>query len=194
MAIQDTTPSAGPTTTTTPRADVSYQVERRLDANGIFMGGLVAGVIAGAVMALVWMIKAGIEGAGFFLPARAIAGTYYGAEALAAGGGWAITLGVLTHVVVSAFWGLLFAWVGGARMSTGAACFAGLLYGIAIWALMSYAVLPAINPAMLGRVSDEPGWWFGYHLIFGGMLLLTPGLARAFSTRRRIERVPAATP
>ncbi len=192
MAAQRTE-TRPPATTTTSRTETAYSVEHRLDANGIFLGGLTAGIIAGLVMAAVYMIRDWAQGMGFWLPVKNIAATYYGVEALV-GGGWTIFLGLVTHVVVSAFWGLVFAWVGGARISTGAAFFAGLLYGIAIWALMSFAVLPAINTTMLDRVSMQPGWWFGYHLIFGGMLLVTPPLARAFSSRRRVERAHVVRP
>ncbi len=201
MAIQQkvpTTPTTPPPSTgrregapwsSAPRTDTGYLLERDVDANGVLIGGILAGLVAGTVMALVAMTTSAVAGGSFWLPMLAIAGTYYGPEALAGGAG-AITLGALTHLVVSAFWGLLFAWVGGARISTGSAFFAGLLYGIAIWALMSFAVLPAINEVLLDRAMVEPGWWFGYHLIFGGMLLLTPLLAQAFSDRPRVGRVP----
>lgn len=202
MAIQQkvpTTPSTPPPSTaprstaprtTGPRTDMGYHLEPDVDANGVLTGGILAGLVAGIVMALVAMVASSVAGGSFWLPMLAISATYYGADALAGGAG-TIALGVLTHLVVSAFWGLLFAWVGGARISAGSAFFAGLLYGIAIWALMSFAVLPAINEVLLDRAAIEPGWWFGYHLIFGGMLLLTPPLAQAFSDRRRVPRVPA---
>ena len=44
-------------------------------------------------------------------------------------------------------------------------------------------LLPWLNEVVLQRLMVAPGWWFGYHLIYGGMLFLVLSLARALGGR-----------
>src|SRR5262249_54108918 len=70
--------------------------------------GALGGILAGIAMAVFLMAYAGVTGAGVGLPVRLIAATPYGVDALVRSPGM-LLVGVLIHVAVSAFWGLLFA-------------------------------------------------------------------------------------
>lgn len=157
--------------------------DTRVNVRAGILGGVVAGVIAGVVMAMVAMIRASVLGLGFWLPVKQIAALWYGVDALILGAG-AVWVGLLTHLVVAALYGLLFGTTVGRTGSMAGSFAGGLLYGVAIWAVMTWVALPLTNEVMLERVTLMPWWWFGYHLIFGGMLFLTPPLVNAFAAPR----------
>ncbi len=143
-------------------------------------GGIVAGLIAGVVMGVVSMLHAAATGLGFFLPLRLIAATAYGVDA-EIGGANVITAGLALHLIASMIFGLIFGVLVGRRMHAGVAFVWGLIYGIVVWALMTFIGLPSIDPTMRARVAMMPISWFINHLVFGGMLFLTPLLSRAFA-------------
>lgn len=152
-------------------------------------GGVVAGLIAGMAMEIVAMVHAWAIGAGFWLPAYMIAALWYGEPALI-GGADVIIVGMLTHFATAAAFGLLFGLIVGRDFSTGAALVAGLVYGVAIWAVMTYVTLPLFNSVMYERApSMMPGMWFILHLVYGAFLAFTPPLARAFENRTATRTV-----
>lgn len=156
----------------------------RFDVSGVIIGGGIAGILAGIVMAMAAMVYAAANGSGFWLPVRTIAATWYGANALV-GGAAVLIVGMVTHLGNSAFWGAIFAALPPRRKSVPAALVGGLVWGVVVWALMSFAVMPRLNPTMYARtVAMEGGWWYILHLIYGGMLVVTPGLMRRVSDRR----------
>ncbi len=161
-------------------------------ASGSAIGAAaVAGLIAGVVMAAASMLYSSVTGMGMWLPVRTISAVWYGVGALVGGVG-VLAAGLITHMVVSAAWGAIFGLFVGRKRTTGAAAGIGLLYGAAIWAIMTFLVLTWLNRDMYERVMLHPWWWFGYHLLYGLVLgALTPGLARAFSGVERDR--PAAT-
>ncbi len=152
---------------------------RRYEGKTRAGAGIVAGLVAGVVMALVAMIRAGTLGLGFWLPMKLVAALFWGVEALIGGGG-VVVVGILIHLTVAGVAGLLFGLVLGNRLNAGGALVMGAIYGVAIWALTTWGVLPVLNPVMLDRQMVAPGWWFGYHLIFGATLFLMPLLTQAF--------------
>lgn len=155
--------------------------ETTKDTGARFTAGAIAGVIAGIVMAMIAMSRAAFVGMSFWFPVEQIAATFYGVDALLGGGG-PIIVGVLIHMVTSAVLGGL-AGLFLAKLSTAGAFGAGLLVGVVIWALMTFLVLPIANEVMRERVALMSGWWFTYHLVFGGMLFLTPVLFRRLGHR-----------
>lgn len=159
----------------------------RADWKGACLGGLVAGLVAGVAMAMVAMIRAGVTGMGFWLPPKQIAATLFGVDALIGGAGVIVT-GLMIHMMTSAIFGVVFGLIGGGRIFAWAAMALGFLYGVIIWAGMTFIGLPVVNEVMRDRVAMQPVWWFGYHLIFGGMLFLTPLLAKAFSSERQTAK------
>lgn len=153
------------------------------DVRSVIIGGGIAGVLAGIVMAMAAMLYAAANGSGFLSPVRSIAATWYGAEALVGGIG-VLIVGLVTHLGNSAFWGALFAALPPPRKSAFAALLGGLVWGVVVWAIMSFTVMPWLNPTMhAGTVRMGGGWWFIFHLIYGGMLVVTPGLVRRVSAR-----------
>jgi hypothetical protein len=157
----------------------------KFDFRGVIIGGGIAGILAGIVMAMVAMFYAAANGSGFFLPVRSTAATWYGANALLGGAGVLIA-GLATHLGTSAFGGVVFAALPSSRKSATVALLSGLVWGVVVWAILSIAVMPWLNPTMYaGTVGREPVWWFVLHLIYGGMLAITPGLVCRVSARWR---------
>ena len=153
----------------------------RFDVRGVIIGGGIAGILAGTVMAMAAMFYAAANGSGFFLPLRSIAATWYGANALLGGAGVLIA-GLVTHLGTSVFGGVFFAALPSSRKSARVALISGLVWGVVVWSILSIAVMPWLNPTMYSEtVGREPVWWFVLHLIYGGMLVFTPGLVRRFS-------------
>lgn len=151
--------------------------------------GAVAGLVAGIAMSMVAMFRAWSTGMGFWLPVKNIAAMWFGVDALLGGVG-TILVGMMTHMVVSIGWGAVFGLFMGRRRTIGAALLVGLVYGTAIWFVMTYIGLPLVNETMLERVQMQPWWWLGFHWVYGMVLALTPPLARSFSHLPR--EAPAA--
>jgi hypothetical protein len=149
--------------------------------------GAVAGLIGGMVMSGFSMIGAAAAGESVWAPARMIASTFLGPDPTGAG---AVVFGMFVHFAFSAFLGALFGLVVGRGWKLGWAVAAGVLWGAIIWAVMTWLVLPAINPAMRAEVLKSPGSWFAEHAIFGAILGLTPWLAANFARPAR-EGIPA---
>jgi hypothetical protein len=142
----------------------------RFDVRGVIIGGGIAGILAGTVMAMAAMFHAAANGSGLFPPVRSIAATWYGANALLGGAGVLIA-GLVTHIGTSAFGGMVFAALLSSRKSATVALLSGLVWGVVVWAILSIAVMPWLNPTMYSEtVGREPVWWFVLHLIYGGML------------------------
>ena len=156
----------------------------RFDVRGVIIGGGIAGILASIVMAAAAMLYAAANGSGFLLPVRSIAATWYGANALVGGVG-VLIVGLVTHLVTGALGGVAFAVLPSSRKSATAALLSGLVWGVVVWAILSFAVMPWLNPTMYaGTVGKEPGWWFVLHLIYGGMLVVTPSMVRRVSAHR----------
>lgn len=156
------------------------KIETREIQSGSSAGaGLLAGFIAGIVFALVAMFRSMDLGMSFWLPMQQVSGWFFGVDALL--GGWIPTVvGIAIHLALSSGFGLVFGFLA-SKLSMSGAFWAGIFYGIAIWAVMTFVVLPALNPTMLARVGLAPTWWFGLHLIFGAVLSLASPFARNFA-------------
>ncbi len=141
--------------------------------------GIVAGMIAGVVMAMVAMFRAGSSGLGFLLPLKLIAALFWGVPALIGGVG-VLIVGLLIHMVVSGGGGMMFGLMVGNRFNAGAALVGGVIWGIVIWAINWWVFLPWLNQVMLDRQMVMPTQWFVLHLIYGAMLFLVPSMTRAF--------------
>ncbi len=153
--------------------------------------GIVAGMMAGVVMAIVAMFRAGSSGLGFLLPLKLIAALFWGVPALIGGVGVLIT-GILIHMVVSGGVGMMFGLMVGNRFNVGVALVGGVIWGIVIWAVNLWVFLPWLNEVMLERQMVMPTQWFVLHLIYGAMLFLVPPLTRAFGGGG--EPRPASSP
>ena len=75
-------------------------------------------------------------------------------------------VGMMIHFATAMMFGILFALWGG-RCSYGPAIGWGIAYGLAIWVVMHFVVLPIVNPVM----AQMPYLQFAMlHMIFGGTL------------------------
>lgn len=141
-----------------------------------FWGGCFAGWIAGAIMLLTWMAAAVSDGAELLDPLQWVGGS--------------TGAGLLIHFVVSgllgAAFGMLIGWQppGFRDQPVGdRALVSGLAYGVLVWAVMTWIVLPFVNPTMKLRVESFPVWWFLLHMIYGSTLLLAPVFRRKILVR-----------
>jgi hypothetical protein len=141
--------------------------------------GAVAGVIAGACMAVLLMIVSAAAGMGFWHPLALAGGLFYGVNAILDGIGPVLT-GVIAHLSLTAVLGAIFGSLLSKEQGTvGRAAGWGLLYGIPCWAVTTYILLPLLNPTMGARVDLAPGWWFLSFLTFGFVLGVTPIIRQA---------------
>lgn len=148
--------------------------------------GAVAGLVAGAMMAMYAMVSSaiGFGGQGFFTPLYGIAapvvgmgdmersmqsGLFYFAPGSA-------FVGLMGHMMWSAIYGAIFGAIVGALRTTGAAAIAlGAAFGIAIMLLMSFVVLPLFGLGSMPQMVGTPSWIIE-HLIFGMVLGAWPAL------------------
>jgi hypothetical protein len=140
--------------------------------------GALAGLGAGTVMWLCLMCWTASRGQGFWPPLQLVAGTFLGVSAVL-GGAAAGVLGAALHLLASAFWGLLFGALVDPYARPRQVVWGGLLYGAAVWLVMSFSVLPVLDPVMGERMALMPGAWFACHLVYGACLTITPRLRRA---------------
>lgn len=160
-----------------------------------FGGGAVAGIVAGAAMGIFAMVAgATYLDSGFFTPLYHIASTFIEPTAMETSmqramngdlfyfsAGPAI-LGLAVHMMVAVLFGLIFASIArAARLRSGVAPAVGVIYGIAVFAVMSLVVLPAVADVFGGgRAISEMPEMVGYgtfaveHALFGLVLGLWP--------------------
>jgi hypothetical protein len=167
---------------------------RALDAHAgesieVLEAGITAGLVGGALMALFLMTYMAVVGYGFWMPLRLIGATIYGVDALVAGAGIA-ALGGIIHLVISTLFGVLFASLVQRHAGPAAAVVFGVAFGVVVLVLMTYLVLPTLDPVMRARVALVPGAWFLAHLLFGLGVATAPRFRRAF---RAPPGMPAST-
>lgn len=149
--------------------------------------GAMAGLTAGVLMGLAAMLREYATGLGFFFPLQQIAAVLFGFEALV-GGGWVIFSGLLIHLLVSAILGSIFGAIMGSRaLNRNDALLGGLIYGVVVWFVMSFLVLPWANPAMDARTELHSGWWFFYHIVYGFFLVLTPFYLHSMHPETKVQ-------
>lgn len=152
---------------------------RRPRSGHVWGPGAVAGLSGAFVMGLLAMIVAAASGEGFFAPMRLVAGTFLGLGALSAGFG-AILLGIVTHLAVGLGYGVIFAAILGEETGPGMRFVAGLLYGMAIFIVMTLFIMPLVDMLMATRI--DVLWFLVYHLVYGFTLALVVPAARARRT------------
>lgn len=149
--------------------------EHKVGRQDFVFAGAQAGVCGGFALMFVLMVYSYGVGEGFWLPLKSIAGFILGVDALVGTGG-AIFLGFCIHVVASACFGAIFALLVPKDSSSGPLFLEGIIYGLVVWAVMTFVVLPLVNSTLSDRVATMATAWFFAHLLFGGFLALIPGL------------------
>lgn len=145
-------------------------------ARRVWGSGLAAGLVGAVAMGLVAMIVAAASGKGFFVPMKLVAGTFMGPAAMTAGAS-AVVLGAVTHLVVGSFFGVIFAAIMAEDAAPGLRFAASLVYGVAIFIVMTIFILPLIDQTMAGHI--DVIWFLVYHLVYGFSLSLVVPAVRA---------------
>lgn len=121
----------------------------------IGLAGALAGLAGGLAMAIVAALISVSMGQDIWHESKRIAAIVYGPAALAAAGFdlGPVLLGTLIHLAVSALLGAIFGivtrrWLG-LTSDFGTPVLAGLIYGLMIWLVAYFLILPLINPALL---------------------------------------------
>jgi hypothetical protein len=105
-------------------------------------GGIVAGLIAGAVMCVMLVIAAVEKGGNIWQPLKGAATPFLHERAMQPGLDVpAIAAGLGCHFAIAAIWGALFG-VLAYGLSRGLTVVAGAVWGIVVWIGMYYVVLP----------------------------------------------------
>ena len=133
---------------------------------------LFAGLIAGFVMGMLEMVFEGLAGLGIWSPLVFIGATVQRdlqtltppAPFLAV----AVALGMMGQLMNSVLLGLVFAWLAAPRLGGAAAMFAGgILFGLIVFALTWFVVLPLLDPVML---QVNPAGFAASHVVWGAIL------------------------
>ena len=144
---------------------------RGRDIGAAILAGALAGLIAGLVLAVFMTLLNVANGVDPWVGAKAAGAPFIGARATVPGfDASAVLVGVLTHFAVSAAWGAAFGLVF-MGLAAGATVAAGLAWGVVVWIVMYYIVLPLAALASLARGSPVPIAVLN-HLVFGLALAL----------------------
>jgi hypothetical protein len=160
----------------------------------IVKSGALAGIVGGILMAVWAMIATSALGLGPLVVPQLIGATFQGPEALVRGAG-TVALGLVVHLLVSAGFGVLFATLVRRDTPLGVGMLAGVAYAMALFVLMTFIVVPVVNPVMSNRVSMMVGTTLIMHLLYGIGVGLTPLIRRGLADIRpggRTPRYPAA--
>ncbi len=147
----------------------------RRTASEIVVPGLVAGVLAGTVMMLGALVHSAVAGLGFTWPLHRVADAAIAGQATAQGGASAV-IGAAVHLAISAVWGVLFVALVPRGAPLPAAVGLGVVFGLMVFLVMTWMVVPWANDALWQTVS--PSVLFLYHLVFGAVLPLGVPLRR----------------
>jgi hypothetical protein len=134
------------------------------------LGGTIAGLVGGLAMAIVGAIISLTIGGDIWLESKQIAAAVYGPAALASSGFDAgpVLIGTLLHFVVSAAFGALFGIVMRRVLHLtsdfGTMVLAGLIYGMLLWLLAFFVILPLLNPTLLETYAPS---FIIQHIVYG---------------------------
>lgn len=140
-------------------------------------GGVIAGLLGGCFVALWAMASAAYTGYGAHFAFNLVGATFEGPEALIGGTG-VVFWGLGVHLTVSVILGILYAFMVRPEVQNMTSLFGGIVYGMAILAMMTYVVLPWANPVLHQRVWMMPASWFFTHALFGLGVASVPMLER----------------
>ncbi len=179
-------------------AETSRPVESRMVKGALPLdvaGGVIAGQIAGLIMAVVVMaVFTLFLGKGPLYPVQVIGSFVFGEEALSGIHVPAVIAGLVLHQLgPSLFWGTVFGALAHAlALKRGPAlATVGVLVGIASQVIDAHLILPAAFTALHGQdlwAREVPvGWSWAAHVVFGISLLTFP-LARRWAARLPFAR------
>jgi hypothetical protein len=163
-------------------AKASSQLARSLK------GGVAAGFIAGLVLSGLLIISMLIQDMDPWMAIKGTSAPFLGERALQPGfDAFSVALGAVLHLAISMLWGLGFG-ILFYGLSRGGTLVAGAVWGIVVWLVMYYAVLPLAGLSEM--VAETPVWRAVVAHVFFGLLL---ALAFLPFQRRVVRRAPAPT-
>jgi hypothetical protein len=136
------------------------------------LGGALAGLGGGLAMAIAGAVISVSLGGDIWLEAKQIAAVLYGPAVVAQPGFVAgpVIVGTLLHLLVStvlgAIFGIMTRRVLHLTSDFGTPLMAGLIYGMLIWVLGYFVVLPLVNPLLLETYAPA---FVIQHLIYGAV-------------------------
>lgn len=129
-------------------------------------GGMFAGFVGGAVLAMYMMAMNLIKGQDIWIGAKLAGWPFLGDAAMAPGFSLGpVLVGLLSHFAVSLVWGALFGLLCIGR-SRGATLALGALWGIVVWLGMFYVLLPFIGAGQMTLMMPVGAAIFE-HVLFG---------------------------
>lgn len=146
----------------------------------IGLGGTIAGLVAGLAMLIVASVLTTALGGDVWIEAKAIAAPFYGPFVMRPGfeAGPVIT-GTIFHFLTAALLGSIYSIVTRRILKLpsdmGIPVISGLIYGMFIWAVAYFLVLPILNPFM--RATYAPAF-IAQHLTYGIVLGLVYAILR----------------
>lgn len=145
------------------------------------LGGAIAGLGGGGAMMVAAALLVAATGADIWQEPREIAAVALGGTAQGSGFDGAVLLGTVIHFVVSMLLGALFSIVSRRVLHLpsdyGVPTLAGLIYGLGIWAVAYFIVLPIVNPLLLDTYAPA---FVIQHMVYGVVTgLLYTGLRPA---------------
>jgi len=152
------------------------------------LSGAIAGLAGGVVMAGLLMAASAASGQGFWFPMMQIAAVAFGLEALVGGFGVCV-VGLILHFATATVLGAGYGWILPTGTPPRTALFLGIFCSLAVWALSTYTLLPALNPILAQRIHLTPVAWFAGHVVYGSALVGTPFLMKAFGRREEPSQV-----
>ena len=131
--------------------------------------GALAGLAGGVVMMFYLMLYSAFWGAGFLLPLRLVAATFFGVGALIGGPGVVIA-GAIIHLAIAAALGILYSLIPRATTTTFHSLLGGIGFGVVVMLVSTLIVLPSADPVLRARVALTPLAWFLGHALFGALM------------------------
>jgi hypothetical protein len=131
---------------------------------------------------LVWlMARSSAAGQGALFALRLIGATFVGPSALV-GGPMMIAWGLCLHLATSVSLGTLFVRLASRESRPGSTMLVGAALALGALVLMTFVVLPVVNPTMRVRVALWPAAWAFGHLLFA-VALAVAGVQAAVPRR-----------
>jgi len=148
------------------------------------MLGAFVGIIGGVLMALFTMLATGTYlQLGFFTPLYVIAAPLIGRQTLMTSLTHGVfyfalgpaLLGLVVHLIWSAFWGIIFGLIArGLHLTGGWAIIGGLVYGVLVMLVMSFIVVPLVGAPSLLQMLGTVSFIIANALFYGPPLGLWP--------------------
>src|SRR5262245_58523926 len=130
-------------------------IETSSDARRAAVLGLLAGLTAGLLLTLFMVSMSAAKGVDVWYGIKGAAAPFLGHRAMTPGFDLgAVVLGLVSHLAVSAVWGVLFSLLA-YRWSRGLTLAAGIAWGFVVWLGMYYVVLPIVGLSAMRKDRSE---------------------------------------